>query len=498
MFKKMLIANRGNIAVNIIRACKELGIETIAIYSDVDKESMHVRYADKAYYIGEAKYKDDYRNFSKVIEIALKEKVDVIHPGFGFLAQNIEFLKECKKLNIKVISDEWEKVEKFSDKIWMKEQAEKLGIPIVNGFEIKKEKDLEKLRKPLVIKPVNGWAGRGIQYVDSKDDIFKKLEIAKKESKTIFNTNRLLAEEYIDNSYLIEVTVVGNAKEYVSLPTTDSSLRRKFQKIVSEAPAEYIDISIRKKIVEYAKKLSEKISLNSMANFEFIVQKKNIYFLELNPRLPVNYAVVEMLTGFNLIKQQISLAYDNIIQVEEIPLENIKGNAFECRLYAEDYFNKFEPCSGNIKQLIMPGGKDVRVEFDYFSGDEVTSYYDSQIGRLLVKSLYRKEMVNKIRWAVAQTKISGISTTLPFIENVVNTKLFNEGKIVSDFITHVMRERRFKKARQKEFVAAIVAALSYHNENEKKTIAPRINLSKKDASPWNILGRSKIIKKWGE
>jgi acetyl-CoA carboxylase biotin carboxylase subunit len=498
MFKKILIANRGNIAVNIIRACKELGINTVTVYSDVDKESMHVRYADKAYYIGQAKYKDDYRNFSKVIEIALEEKVDAIHPGFGFLAQNIQFLKECKRLNIKVISDEWENVEKFSDKIWMKEQAEKLGIPVVKGVEIKEISDVEKLKRPVVVKPVTGWAGRGIQYVDAKDDILKKIEIAGKESKAIFETERLLAEEYIDNSYLIEVTVVGNGKDYVALPTTDSSLRRKFQKIVSEAPAEYIDISIRKKIVEYARKLSEKIKLESMGNFEFIVQKKDIYFLELNPRLPVNYAVVEMLTGFNLIKQQISLAWDKKINIEEIPLEDIKGNAFECRLHSEDYFNKFEPCSGKVEKLIMPGGKDVRVEFDYFSGDEVSSYYDSQIGRLLVKALHRNEMVNKIRWTVAQTKVSGISTTLPFLENVVNTKLFNEGKIVSDFITHVMRERRFKKARQKEYVAAIVAALTYHNENEKKTIAPRINLSKKDYSPWNIIGRSKIIKKWGE
>lgn len=497
MFGKILIANRGNIAVNIIRACKELGIQTVTVYSDVDRDSMHARYADKAYYLGHAKYKDDYRSIPKIIDIALKEKVDAIHPGFGFLTQNIEFLKACENHNIRVIGDSSENIEKCSDKDIIRQEAVKLGIPVVPGLEIKELSDLEKIRRPFVIKPAKGWAGRGIQYVDSKDDAGKKLELALKESKAIFGSEKLIAEEYIDNSYLIEVTVVGNGKDYVALPTTDSSLRRKFQKIVSESPAEYIDLNIRKKIVEYSKKMAEKLGLRSMGNFEFLVRKKDIFFLELNPRIPVNYAVVEMLTGYNIIKQQISLAWDGKINIEEIDLEDIKGNAFECRLHAENYFNKFEPCSGKVEKLIMPGGKDVRVEFDYFNGDEVTSYYDSQIGRILVRSLHRNEMVNKIRWAIAQTKVSGISTTLPFLFNIVNTKLFAEGKIVSDFITHVMRERRFKKVRQKEYIAAIVASLSYHNEKEKKSIAPRINLSKKDYSPWNVLGRSKIVRKWG-
>ena len=496
MFKKVLIANRGNIAVNIIRACKELGIETITVFSDVDKESIHVRYADKAYFLGRAKYQEDYTRKDRILQIAQEEEVDAIHPGFGFLAQSRDFMLRCKELGIKVIGEDPEKLVTFMDKAEVKSIAEELKIPVVKGTKVESIEDLDSLKTPLLIKPTFGYAGRGIHYVENKSDKEKMYKIALKESEFIYGDKSVYAEEYIKNAYLIEVCVVGNGKDYRCLPTIDSSLRRKFQKIISECPAEYIDIKIRKKIMDYSKKLAKKLEISNMGTFEFLVDGKKIYFLEFNSRLPVSYTVLEMLTGFNLIKEQINITAGLDMQVEEIALDKIKGNAFECRIHAEDYFNKFKPSAGVIENLIIPGGKDVRVEFDYFNGDEVSSYYDSQVARILVKALRRNEMINKIRWVLEGTKISGISSTLPFVYNVVNTKLFENGKIVSDFITHIMRERRFKKVREKGYIASIVSCISFHNENQKKNLLPRMNMDRKQYSPWTVLGRTKILKKW--
>ncbi len=496
MYKKILIANRGNIATNIIRACKEMGIETVGVFTDIDKKSIHTRYADKAYFLGRAQYGEDYNRIDKIIEIAQKEKVEAIHPGFGFLAQNLDFIRQCEELKIDIIGESFDDMKLFTDKVKVKSIAQNIKIPVIEGKVINNIEDIKKLRFPVLFKPCSGYAGRGIHYVENYEEGVKKFEIASKEAGYLFNNPEIYAEEYIDNTYLLEVCAVGNGKNIVCLPVTDSSLRRKFQKVVSESPAEYIDIKIRKKVMDYARKLAAELKIKNIGNFEFLVSKKDIYFLEFNPRLPLAYGVSEMLTGFNLIKEQISVKKEGKITVEETALEKINSNVFECRINAENYFEKFSPCSGRISKLIIPGGKDVRVEFDYFNDDEVSSHYDSQIARIIVKTAKRAEMVNKIRWVLAQTKISGIFTTLPFLENVVNTKLFSEGKIVSDFITHVMRERRFKKVREKEYAAAIVGALAFHTENEKRKIIPRINSSKRDFSPWNLIGRTKIIKKW--
>ncbi len=496
MFKKILIANRGNIAVNIIRACREMGIDTVTVFSDVDKESIHVRYADKAYFLGKAKYQEDYTRKDRILQIAQEEKVDAIHPGFGFLAQSREFMSECKELGITVIGEEPDKLIEFMDKVRTKEIAKELKIPVVEGKVIESLEDLDSMKPPFLIKPIFGFAGRGMHYVENNSEKEKIYKMALKEAEFIYGDKSIYAEEYIKKAYLIEVCVVGNGKDYKCLPTIDSSLRRKFQKIISECPAEYIDLKIRKKIMDYAKKLAKKLEISNMGTFEFLVDGKKIYFLEFNSRLPVSYTVLEMLTGFNLIKEQINISAGNKMQVEEIALDKIKGNAFECRIHSEDYFNRFKPSTGVIENLIIPGGKDVRVEFDYFNGDEVSSYYDSQVARILVKALHRNEMINKIRWVLEGTKISGIPSTLPFIYNVVNTKLFESGKIVSDFITHIMRERRFKKVREKGYVASIISCLSFHNENQKKNLLPRMNMERKQYSPWTVLGRTKILKKW--
>ncbi|MGM0607544.1 MAG: biotin carboxylase N-terminal domain-containing protein [Candidatus Muiribacteriota bacterium] len=496
MYKKILIANRGNIAVNIIKACSEMGIQTVTVFSDVDKEGIHTRYADKAYYLGRAKFNEDYNRVDKIIDVALKEKVDAVHPGFGFLAQNFEFLNQCKRNNIDVIGVDIESLEFFTDKLQIKNRAEELKIPVINGKKIEEKKDLKNFNYPVLLKPVCGFAGRGIQYCENYDEACKKLEFARREAEYLFDNNEIYAEEYIDKAYLLEISVAGDGKNNVSLPLSDSSLRRNFQKIVSECPAEYIDKKIRKKIKDYTKKLANNLKIKNIGNFEFIVYKKEIFFLEFNPRLPLNYGVLEMITGYNLIKEQINLSCYNKITIEEKSFDKIQANAFECRINAENYFKKFQPCTGIIKKLVIPGGKDVRVEFDYYNEEKVSSYYDSQIAKVIVKTARREEMVNKIRWVLRQTKIKGIFTTLPFIYNVVNTKMFRQGKIVSDFVTHVLKERKFKKVREKEYIAAVVASLAFYDEDQKRKIIPKLNKEKREYSPWSLIGRKKSIKKW--
>ncbi|MDP3142539.1 MAG: acetyl-CoA carboxylase biotin carboxylase subunit [Candidatus Omnitrophota bacterium] len=443
MFSKILIANRGEIALRIIRACKELGVRTVAVYSEADKSSLHVKMADEAVCIGKALSADSYLNIPAIISAAEITDVEAIHPGYGFLAENGHFAEICESCHISFIGPTPEAMRLMGDKMMAKETMRKAGLPITpGGTAIIKDKEdaiktAQRIRYPVIIKAAAGGGGRGMRVCHNDVSLVSSLMTAQSEAEAAFGSRDVYIEKYLIKPRHIEFQILAdNYGHIVQLGERDCSIQRRHQKLLEESPSPALDSKLRKKMSELAIRGAKAVNYRSAGTIEFLLDSNdNFYFMEMNTRIQVEHPVTEMVTGVDLIKEQIRIAAGEKLSVhqEDIKLE---GSAIECRINAEDPANGFTPCPGKIENLILPGGRNVRVDTHIYPGYEISPFYDSLLAKLVVHGRNRDEAVRIMRRALEEFTVSPIKTTIPFHIRILNNPMFLRG----DFSTHFVEE----------------------------------------------------------
>ncbi len=444
LFKKILIANRGEIAVRIIRACSELGIKTVAVYSDVDKESMHVKLADEAVCIGPANPQQSYLHTPAILSASEITDSEAIHPGYGFLSENPQFAEACGKSGITFIGPRPENIRLGGDKARARYILKKKGVPVVPGSDglVKNAATALKLAGkigfPVILKASAGGGGRGMRIVEAEAGIENAFNTAQRESLAAFGCGDLYLEKYISEMRHIEVQVMADNKgNTVHLGERDCSIQRRHQKLIEESPGPNITERFRKKIGDYAVKAAKALKYRNVGTLEFIVDLEgNVYFMEINTRIQVEHPVTEAVTGVDIIKEQIKLAAGNLLEFRQ-SMVNITGHAIECRINAEDP-KRFVPSPGRITFLYLPGGPGVRVDTAAYSGWTVPSNYDSLIAKLIVSGRDREEAIHRMRRALKEFIVEGIQTTIPFQQKVLVSEEFLSGNYTTRFVENLL------------------------------------------------------------
>ncbi len=439
MFKKILIANRGEIALRIIRTCKEMGIRTVSIYSTADKESLHVRFADEAVCIGPPPSAESYLSIPKIIAAAEITNADAIHPGYGFLAENAEFSEVCEEYNIKFIGASPDMINQMGDKATAKKTMKKAGVPTIPGSEglLKDVKEglqiAKKIKYPVIIKATAGGGGKGMRIVNKASEFQKAWDDARKESSSAFGDDGMYLEKFIEEPRHVEIQIVGDSKgNACHLSERDCSIQRRHQKLVEETPSPIITDKLREKMGKAAVAGAEAIAYEGAGTVEFLVDKNgDFYFMEMNTRIQVEHPVTEEVTDYDLIKEQIKVAAGF-----EVSGENYfpKMHAIECRINAEDPSNDFRPCPGKITNLHLPGGHGVRVDSHVYSGYTIPPYYDSMIAKLIVSAPSREEALVRMKRALQEFVIEGIKTTIPFHIKLMDDPTFKSGSFTTAFM----------------------------------------------------------------
>lgn len=445
MINKILIANRGEIAVRIIRACKELGIVSVAVYSEADKEALHTQLADEAICIGPNSARDSYLNIPNILEATSLSGAEAIHPGFGFLSENSKFAKMCKDCNITFIGPTPETMDMMGDKANARITMKNHGIPIVDGYEgfIKDENHALEIAKsvgfPVMIKAALGGGGKGIRIVEREDDFKDAYLMAKAEALACFNSDVVYIEKYIKNPHHIEFQVLAdNYGNVVHLFERDCSVQRKNQKIVEEAPSIFLDEDTRRKMGEIAVKICKVVKYVNAGTIEFLVDDdKNFYFMEMNTRIQVEHPITEMITGIDLIKEQIKIAGGERLSFTQNDLR-INGHSIECRINAEDAKKNFVPCPGKIDQLNVPGGLGVRLDSAVYQGYTIPPFYDSMIAKLIVHGNTRDEAIMKMKRSLAEFIIDGITSNIDFHFDILNHEDFARGNYNTGFLNKLV------------------------------------------------------------
>lgn len=441
MFNKILIANRGEIAVRIIRACREMGIKTVAVYSTIDEDAIHTQLADEAVCIGPAKSADSYLNVKNILSAAVLTSAEAIHPGFGFLSENSKFAKMCSECNIKFIGPNPETIELMGNKSKAKETMEKNQVPVIRGSKgaVQDEEEglkiAEKIGFPIMIKASAGGGGRGIRIVNSKEEFNKAFSTAKREAKGAFGDDSMYIEKFIQNPRHVEIQVLadsyGNA---IYLGERDCSIQRRNQKVLEEAPCPVLSEEMRAKMGEAAIKACKAASYENAGTIEFLLDSNNeFYFMEMNTRIQVEHPITEMVTGVDLVKEQIKIASGEKLNLSQKDVK-LEGHAIECRINAEDPNNNFMPSPGTLNIIHLPGGNGVRLDSAIYNGYTIPSSYDSMVGKLIVYGKNREEAINKMKRALGEFIVEGIKTNIDFQYRILNNQNFNEAKIDTSFI----------------------------------------------------------------
>ncbi|HQR93559.1 MAG: acetyl-CoA carboxylase biotin carboxylase subunit [Bacteroidetes bacterium 24-39-8] len=439
MFKKILIANRGEIALRVIRTCREMGIKTVAVYSTADKDSLHVKFADEAVCIGKPQSSDSYLNIPHIMAAAEITNADAVHPGYGFLAENAKFSQICADHGIKFIGPTPEMINKMGDKITAKETMIKAGVPVVPGGEgllesIEEAKELAKVvGYPVILKATAGGGGKGMRVVWNEEEIEKAYTTAKIEAAASFKNDGIYMEKFVEEPRHIEIQVAGDQYGNVChLSERDCSIQRRHQKLVEESPSPFMTPELRHKMGEAAIKAASAINYESVGTIEFLVDKhRNFYFMEMNTRIQVEHCVTEEVVSFDLIKEQIKIAMG-----EKISGRNYEPqmHAIECRINAEDPYNDFRPSPGKITVLHTPGGHGVRVDSHVYAGYVIPPYYDSMIGKLITVAQTREEAIDTMYRALSEYVIEGVKTTIPFHLQLMQNEDFRKGNFTTKFL----------------------------------------------------------------
>jgi acetyl-CoA carboxylase, biotin carboxylase subunit len=439
MFKKILIANRGEIALRIIRTCREMGIKTVAVYSTADKDSLHVKFADEAVCIGGPKSQESYLNIPHIMAACEITNADAVHPGYGFLAENAKFAQICADHGIKFIGPTPDMINKMGDKITAKETMIKAGVPVVPGGEglLESIDAAKKLAKeivyPVIIKATAGGGGKGMRVVWNESEIEKAFNDAKMEAAASFKNDGLYMEKFVEEPRHIEIQVAGDQFGNVChLSERDCSIQRRHQKLVEESPSPFMTPELRQRMGEAAIKAASAINYESVGTIEFLVDKhRNFYFMEMNTRIQVEHCVTEEVVSYDLIKEQIKIAAG-----EKISGKNYEPqlHAIECRINAEDPYNDFRPSPGKITVLHTPGGHGVRVDSHVYAGYVIPPYYDSMIGKLITVAQTREEAINTMYRALSEYVIEGVKTTIPFHLQLMQNEDFRKGNFTTKFL----------------------------------------------------------------
>ena len=434
MFKKILIANRGEIAVRVIRACKEWSIQTVAVHSSVDKDSMHVRLADESVCIGSHQPADSYLNIPAILSAVELTNSEAVHPGYGFLSENPEFAKILEENNIKFIGPSSKLIKMMGDKIQAKKIAKKYGLPVIEGSDegisdkVEAKKICEKIGFPVLIKAAAGGGGKGMKIVKEEKEFEELFLTAKIEAKKYFGNDKIYIEKFFQNPRHIEVQIMSGKNRTVHLHERDCSVQRRHQKLIEETPSPILNDQIRKDLFEKTVNMVSQIGYEGAGTVEFIYEDEKFYFLEMNTRVQVEHPVTEVVTGIDIIKEQINVAFTRntaLIQDEIKP----RGHAIECRINAEDPNNNFQPSPGKIGMCHIPSGFRTRVDGAIFQGYTVTPYYDSMICKLICHGRNRTEAIQRMRRSLDEFVVEGITTTIS-----LHKKLLNHGKFInSDF-----------------------------------------------------------------
>ena len=439
MFKKILIANRGEIALRIIRTCREMGIKTVAVYSTADKDSLHVKFADEAVCVGGPKGQESYLNIPHIMAACEITNADAVHPGYGFLAENAKFAQICADHGIKFIGPTPDMINKMGDKITAKETMIKAGVPVVPGGEglLESVDAAKKLAKeivyPVIIKATAGGGGKGMRVVWKEEDIEKAYNDAKMEAGASFKNDGLYMEKFVEEPRHIEIQVAGDQYGNVChLRERECSIQRRHQKLVEESPSPFMTPELRQRMGDAAIKAASAINYESVGTVEFLVDKhRNFYFMEMNTRIQVEHCVTEEVVSYDLIKEQIKIAAG-----EKISGKNYEPHlhAIECRINAEDPYNDFRPSPGKITVLHTPGGHGVRVDSHVYAGYVIPPYYDSMIGKLITVAQTREEAINTMYRALSEYVIEGVKTTIPFHLQLMQNEDFRKGNFTTKFL----------------------------------------------------------------
>ncbi|HDI3121509.1 acetyl-CoA carboxylase biotin carboxylase subunit [Clostridium botulinum] len=447
MFKKILVANRGEIAVRIIRACREMGIETVAIYSEADKDALHVQLADEAVCIGPPSSKDSYLNMYNIISATVLTGSQAIHPGFGFLSENSKFANMCKDCNIVFIGPDSETIDKVGNKSNARDIMIRAGVPVIpgsNGVIHNEEEALniaEEIGYPVVVKASAGGGGRGIRIVHSKENMIKAFNTAKSEAKGAFGDDSMYVEKFIKNPRHIEFQILGdNYGNIIHLGERDCSLQRRNQKVLEEAPSPRMNEELRKRMGDVAIKAAKAVEYKNAGTIEFLLDEDgSFYFMEMNTRIQVEHPITEMVTGVDILKEQIKIAYGEKLNIKQKDIK-IQGHAIECRINAEDYKNGFRPCPGKIENLYIPGGLGVRLDSSVYLGYTIPPYYDSMIGKLIAYGRNREETIQIMKRALGEFIIEGVNTNIDFQFIILEDENFIKGEYTTKYIEKMLTD----------------------------------------------------------
>ena len=498
MIKKILVANRGEIAVRIMRSCREMGVLSVAVFSEADRTSMHVRYADEAYFIGPSPSHESYLNMDKIIEVARKSKSDAIHPGYGFLSENALFAEKVEKSGIIFIGPSADAIKSMGDKVTARKLMESSGVPVVPGTKKRLESIAElhevalQIGYPIMIKASAGGGGKGMRLVKSHDELESSYKMAKSEAKSSFGDDTVYIEKYIESPHHIEFQVL--ADQYgntIHLFERECSVQRRHQKVVEETPSPLMTTRLRKKMGQYAVKVAQSVCYVGAGTVEFLVDEKhNFYFLEMNTRLQVEHPITERVTGIDLVKEQIKVAAGEKLSYKQ---EDVKmhGHSIECRIYAEDPQNNFMPNPGLIRHITEPLGLGVRTDGYVYEGYEIPIYYDPMISKLIIWAKSRQESIQRMKRALYEYKITGVKTSIPFLEKIMDTPDFVNGTYNTHFIEKNTDYLQLDEPCQLD-CQDIAMFVTYVDFLKKQASQVRDNVTNKP-SPWKEFGKKRNL-----
>ena len=498
MFNKVLIANRGEIAVRIIRACRELGLNTVAVYSDADRQALHVRYADEAYRLGPAPSRDSYLRADKIIDIARKTGAGAIHPGYGFLAERADFADACRQAGVVFVGPNPSSIAAMGDKAVARNTVSRAGVQVVPGTEGEGSlRDEELLAMapsvgfPLLVKATAGGGGKGMREVNNIEEMPTLLTAARREAEASFGDGDVYLEKLVEGARHIEIQILADGQDNViHLGERECSIQRRHQKLLEESPSPFVaeDEEFRQKIGAVAVRAAQAVNYVNAGTIEFLVDKnKNFYFLEMNTRLQVEHPVTEMVTGVDIVKEQMRIARGRSLHHRQEDIHQ-NGWSIECRINAEDPYNNFIPSTGRITHTLLPTGPGVRVDTGVYIGFEISPYYDSLISKLIVWGETRGEAILRMRRALEEYKILGVHSNIPFHQRLMDSHRFMGGQYDTRFV-----EERFSIEEAEEGiesrpeVAAILATLVAHRQTERA--AHIIQRNERDTSNWKWLSR---------
>jgi len=498
MFNKVLIANRGEIAVRIIRACRELGMKTVAIFSDADRKALHVRYADEAYYIGPSPSRESYLRGDKIIEIAKKTGAGAIHPGYGFLAERADFAQACGDAGLIFIGPKPSAIAAMGDKAIARKTVSAAGVSVVPGTEGEGALTDEQLIQaakdigfPLLIKAVAGGGGKGMREVNRVEDMPELITAARREAEASFGDGNVYLEKLVEGARHIEIQILAdNEGNVIYLGERECSIQRRHQKLLEESPSPFVgdDDELRSKMGKVAVKAAKAVNYSNAGTIEFLVDKdKNFYFLEMNTRLQVEHPVTEWVTGIDIVKEQIRIARGRQLRYKQNDV-HINGWAMECRVNAEDPFNNFIPSTGEIEHILLPTGPGVRIDTGVYPGFEITPYYDSLISKVIVWGETRAEAILRMRRALEEYKVIGVRTNIPFHQNLLDLTSFMAGRYDTRFVEEKFSMDTAENIRNiKPEIAAVIATLVAHRQ--AREAANIIQRGDRDTSNWKWISR---------